>query len=892
MVFQLLTLSGWGEIMQDCIDSDSPTKGAFMMAFIMLAPLFSLKAFLAIFINKLNILKDQQSDDKARTMLLHWKNNKGTSKPFRTWQVMTKIETTRVHHNMLRMLEENQEGAIMCIRACGRMKNEILALAFARWYQVTVLTVVLEKFTDQLLERDEHRKDNSLSSLAKIRNRCKVLANSKLMEYSMIGAILLGTLLMLAEHSYTSLVGRMWADVSSYNGFHAFLALGQIGCAMLFTVELILKLVGQGLITYFRDILNWIDFTVAVSSIVDVANLVVVYRCLSKEDTNPYACEGASLVVQLLRAMRLIRLAKLIRFFPNLRRQLMLLVKMLGACASTILFLIIFMFTFSVLGMVFLGGQLFTPVSHQYDIYLGALIYFRWSPNPSSYFQSNLLRPTLPGHPAYVINIDVVNYPDAPFLVQPLYGAELAHILREDPPKQGTLFLMDVSLFKSKKKEEVEAGGDPTQAAADACLADGLSKVGSRCKWVLWTTLGEQSTEATITYKSIRSNFNSFPMAGLTVLQLLSKAGWPEVMAVARTRFGGIILAYMYPLIFIGELIVLNMTTAVVIVCFSNRSQAQSSEESRALRDPRFGLDPQKTRDKVITAVRSQTRQILIANTADLNWRVRCNAVQVYCMRMHSRTRTNKIQTQTQPCWFMRMNMRMHAQAHTHTHKMQALSAVGDKGDEAIIEVLTLKVGDLHTAVRVHAIEILGIMCPSTFSDSFPDVAVSVRKALRDDSRFVREMAATTLAIVSTPGDPGSIQDLVRASSDPEPIVRKAAIVSLGMLAWVNDQYVIKALTGRIHAAADETAEVLEAVHTAVTVLQDNTGKLLQQLKEDATEKNKEQQGTGNASHAKGLDDEYRKVSILGKLERKQQASLVASIKSADKVCTSDTVAF
>ena len=42
--------------------------------------------------------------------------------------------------------------------------------------------VVLEKFTDQLLEGDEHLKDNKLSSLAKLRNRCKVLANSKLME--------------------------------------------------------------------------------------------------------------------------------------------------------------------------------------------------------------------------------------------------------------------------------------------------------------------------------------------------------------------------------------------------------------------------------------------------------------------------------------------------------------------------------------------------------------------------------------------------------------------------------------------------------------------------------------------------------------------------------------
>lgn len=670
MVLQLLTLSGWGKIMQDCIDGDSPVKGAFMMAFIMLVPLFSLKAFLAIFINKLNILKDQQSDDKARNMLLHWKNNKRTSKPFRTWQMMTKMGTTRVRQNMLALLEDNPEAAMMCLRACGRIKNEILALTFARWYQVTVLTVVLEKFTDQLLEGDEHLKDNKLSSLAKLRNRCKVLANSKLMEYSMIGAILLGTLLMLAEHSYTSLVGRMWADVSSYNGFHAFLALGQIGCAMLFTVELILKLVGQGLITYFRDILNWIDFTVAASSIVDVANLVLVYQCLSREDTDPYACEGASLVVQLLRAMRLVRLAKLIRFFPNLRRQLMLLVKMLGACASTILFLIIFMFTFSILGMVFLGGQLFTPVSHKYDIYLGALIYFRWSPNPSSYLQSNLLRSSLPGHPAYVVHIDVLNYPAAPFLVQPLYGPELAHILREDPPQQGTLFLMDVSLLKSKKKEEVEAGGDLTQAAANACLADGLGTVGSRCKWVLWTTIGEQSTEATISYKSIRSNFNSFPMAGLTVLQLLSKAGWPQVMAVAKNRFGGIILLYMYALIFIGELVVLNMTTAVVIVCFSNRSQDQSSEESKGLLDPGFGLDPQKTRDKVITAVRSQTRQILIANTADLNWRVRCNAVQVYCMCMHNRTRTNKIQTQTQQRWFVRMRMPAQAHARTHAHTL------------------------------------------------------------------------------------------------------------------------------------------------------------------------------------------------------------------------------
>ena len=120
-------------------------------------------------------------------------------------------------------------------------------------------------------------------------------------------------------------------------------------------------------------------------------------------------------------------------------------------------------------------------------------------------------------------------------------------------------------------------------------------------------------------------------MSALTVLQLMTKAGWPEVMAVAKARFGAMILIYVYPLLFIGELIVLNMTSSVVIVCFSNRSHVdlESSSALRGHRQAGFGLDPLKLRDKVIEAVRKQTRQIMIANTTDLNWRVRSDAVQV-----------------------------------------------------------------------------------------------------------------------------------------------------------------------------------------------------------------------------------------------------------------------
>ena len=87
----------------------------------------------------------------------------------------------------------------------------------------------------------------------------------------------------------------------------------------IFTIDLGLKLIGQGPLTFARHLLNWIDVVVVVSGIVDISNLISVHTCYSTESENPYACEGASLVNQLLRGLRLVRLAKLVRFFPNLR---------------------------------------------------------------------------------------------------------------------------------------------------------------------------------------------------------------------------------------------------------------------------------------------------------------------------------------------------------------------------------------------------------------------------------------------------------------------------------------------------------------------------------------------------------------------------------------------
>ena len=286
-----------------------------------------------------------------RKIIGHWKHSQKTSQAFRTWQIKARELRRQCTEDKKVSFRACPRGELTCLRAIARMKHEALALAFERWYHINLLTVVLSKnFSDKLMERDAHRKASNLSSFSRFRNRCKVLSASKFMEYCMIAAILFSVMLMITEHAYASFFGRLWVNVGAYMEFHAFLAIGQISCALLFSLELGLKLFGQGPRTFARHALNWIDLGVAVSSMVDVDNLLKAQKCYSLEEENPYACEGASLAIQMLRGLRLARLAKLVRFFPNLRRQLILLWTMLSACSAVFVFLGIFLFTFIVLG--------------------------------------------------------------------------------------------------------------------------------------------------------------------------------------------------------------------------------------------------------------------------------------------------------------------------------------------------------------------------------------------------------------------------------------------------------------------------------------------------------------------------------------------------------------
>ena len=85
-------------------------------------------------------------------------------------------------------------------------------------------------------------------------------------------------------------------------------------------------------------------------------------------------------------------------------------------------------------------------------------------------------------------------------------------------------------------------------------------------------------------------------------------------------------ILFFYPLVFLGDIIILNMTTAVVIVCFNSRAHANFAENKKKQRLNMVratGLDPLKMRDLVIEQLRQQTRQHLLASASDPSWRVR-----------------------------------------------------------------------------------------------------------------------------------------------------------------------------------------------------------------------------------------------------------------------------
>ncbi|GAA6099121.1 voltage-dependent T-type calcium channel subunit alpha-1H isoform X2 [Tachysurus ichikawai] len=156
------------------------------------------------------------------------------------------------------------------------------------------------------------------------RDRMKRIVDSKYFNRGIMIAILINTLSMGIEHHKQP---DELTDV---------LEISNIVFTSMFVLEMIFKLLAFGLFGYIKNPYNIFDGIIVVIS---------VWEIIGQADGG----------LSVLRTFRLLRVLKLVRFLPALRRQLVVLMKTMDNVATFCMLLMLFIFTFSILGMHLFG---------------------------------------------------------------------------------------------------------------------------------------------------------------------------------------------------------------------------------------------------------------------------------------------------------------------------------------------------------------------------------------------------------------------------------------------------------------------------------------------------------------------------------------------------------
>ncbi|XP_045132838.1 voltage-dependent T-type calcium channel subunit alpha-1I-like isoform X9 [Portunus trituberculatus] len=194
--------------------------------------------------------------------------------------------------------------------------------------------------SDDEWREQERRPPSGLSKIcSKIQSYTKKLVEHRYFQRGILVAILINTLSMGIEYHNQPDILTVIVETSNYI-FSA-----------VFAVEMLLKIMAEGPFGYISNGYNVFDGIIVVLSVVEM------YQSYSSttQMVDQQAGQGSGLSV--LRTFRLLRILKLVRFMPQLRRQLFVMLRTMDNVAIFFSLLILFIFIFSVLGMFLFGGK-------------------------------------------------------------------------------------------------------------------------------------------------------------------------------------------------------------------------------------------------------------------------------------------------------------------------------------------------------------------------------------------------------------------------------------------------------------------------------------------------------------------------------------------------------
>uniref|UniRef100_T1DC41 Voltage-dependent T-type calcium channel subunit alpha n=2 Tax=Entelegynae TaxID=74971 RepID=T1DC41_CUPSA len=156
--------------------------------------------------------------------------------------------------------------------------------------------------------------------------KLKELVDHKYFQRGILTAILVNTLSMGIEYHNQPEELTFIVEVSNlvFTGIFGF--------------EMCLKILAEGIYGYISSGYNVFDGVIVILSIVEL-------------------CQSSGSGLSVLRTFRLLRILKLVRFLPALRRQLVIMLRTVDNVAVFFALLILFIFIFSLLGMHLFGGR-------------------------------------------------------------------------------------------------------------------------------------------------------------------------------------------------------------------------------------------------------------------------------------------------------------------------------------------------------------------------------------------------------------------------------------------------------------------------------------------------------------------------------------------------------
>nr|XP_031829681.1 voltage-dependent T-type calcium channel subunit alpha-1G isoform X6 [Nomia melanderi]XP_031829682.1 voltage-dependent T-type calcium channel subunit alpha-1G isoform X6 [Nomia melanderi]XP_031829683.1 voltage-dependent T-type calcium channel subunit alpha-1G isoform X6 [Nomia melanderi] len=176
-----------------------------------------------------------------------------------------------------------------------------------------------------------------------IRRSIKKLVEHKYFQQGILVAILINTLSMGIEYHNQPEQLTVVVEISN------------IVFSAVFAVEMLLKIIAEGPFGYISNGFNVFDGVVVVLSVVEICQAFVEER-------------SGSSGLSVLRTFRLLRILKLVRFLPNLRRQLFVMLRTMDNVAVFFSLLVLFIFIFSILGMNLFGCKFCETMKGSSDV--------------------------------------------------------------------------------------------------------------------------------------------------------------------------------------------------------------------------------------------------------------------------------------------------------------------------------------------------------------------------------------------------------------------------------------------------------------------------------------------------------------------------------------------